>query len=92
MGFPHNNCDGVCVKAGQAHFAHLLKMLPEEFAYHEAEEQALIARIGKDFSVLNDRRGDGKKKTLTLESLREGIEAGESFDRNDWGGCGCATV
>ena len=92
MGFPHNNCGGFCVKAGQAHFAHLLKMLPDRYAFHEAKEQAMRERTGKDYSILNDRRGDGKKKTLTLRMLRERIEAGESFDRTDWGGCGCATL
>jgi hypothetical protein len=92
MGFPHNNCGGFCVKAGQAHFAHLLKVLPDRFAFHEGKEQAMRERTGKDYSILNDRRGDGKKKTLTLRMLRERIEAGESFDRHDWGGCGCATI
>lgn len=90
MGFPHNNCGGFCVKAGQAHFAHLLRTMPERYAFHEAKERALRARVGKDYSILNDRRGNGKKKTLTLEMLRRRIEAGESFDRNDWGGCGCS--
>lgn len=90
MGFPHNNCGGFCVKAGQAHFAHLLKMMPERFAFHEAAELAVRAQTGKDYSILNDRRGDGKKKTLTLEMLRLRVESGEDFDRDDWGGCGCA--
>lgn len=89
MGFPHNNCGGFCIKAGQAHFAHLLKMLPDVYAFHEAEEEKIRAIVG-DYSVMNDRRGDGKKKTLTMRMLRERIEAGENFDRNDWGGCGCS--
>lgn len=95
MGFPHNNCGGFCVKAGHAHFAHLLKMMPERYAHHEMKERELRLRMKlagkkKDYSILNDRRGDGKKKTLTLEMLRQRIEAGESFDRHDWGGCGCS--
>lgn len=90
LGFPHNNCGGFCVKAGHAHFAHLLKTMPERFAFHEGKEQEFRARVGKDVSILNDRRGDGKKKTLTLQTLRERIQAGEAFDRHDWGGCGCS--
>jgi len=90
LGFPHNNCGGFCVKAGQAHFAHLLRTMPERYAFHEAKEEAVRRSTGKDYSILNDRRGDGKKKTLTLKMLRERIEAGEDFDRNDWGGCGCS--
>jgi hypothetical protein len=92
LGFPHNNCGGFCVKAGQAQFAKLLQLLPERFAFHEAKEQAMRDRTGKDYSILSDRRGDGKKKVLTLRTLRERIVAGESFDRDDWGGCGCATI
>lgn len=90
MGFPHNNCGGFCVKAGHAHFAHLLKTMPERYAFHEAKEEGVRRATGKDYSILNDRRGDGKKKTLTLAMLRQRIEAGEEFDRDDWGGCGCS--
>jgi hypothetical protein len=89
MGFPHNNCGGFCVKAGQAQFAQLLKQLPERYAYHEAQEELNRQQVG-DFSVLADRSGDGKKKPLTLRVFRERIEAGETLDRHDWGGCGCA--
>ena len=89
FGFPHNNCGGFCVKAGHAQFALMLRSMPERYAWHEAWEEKLRAQVG-DFSVLTDRRGDGKKKPLTMRQLRERIEAGESFDRHDWGGCGCA--
>lgn len=88
MGFPHNNCGGFCVKAGQAHFAQLLKQMPERYALHEAKEEAFRAKVG-DHSVMKDRRG-GVTKSLTMKMLRQRIEAGESFDRNDWGGCGCS--
>lgn len=90
MGFPHNNCGGFCIKAGHAHFAHLLKMMPDRFRFHESNENNVREKTGKDYSILNDRRGDGKKKTLTLSMLRERIERGEDFDRDDWGGCGCS--
>lgn len=88
MGFPHNNCGGFCIKAGQAHFAHLLRMMPERYAEHESSEERMRARLG-DVSVMKDRRG-GKTAPLTMKQLRERIESGESFDRNEWGGCGCA--
>jgi len=89
FGFPHNNCGGFCVKAGHAQFALLLRTMPERYAWHEAQEEKLRDQVG-DFSVLVDRRGDGKKKPLTMRQFRLRIEAGESFDRDDWGGCGCA--
>lgn len=45
-------------------------------------------RLG-DVSIMKDRRNK-TVATLTLKQLRERIERGESFDRHDWGGCGCA--
>ena len=89
MGFPHNNCGGFCVKAGQAQFAHLLRKMPERYAFHEAEEEKMRMSLGKNVSVLKDRRGK-TSKPLTLKVLREWIESGTEFDTHDWGGCGCA--
>lgn len=91
LGFPHNNCGGFCIKAGQAHFAKLLEILPKRYAFHEAEEEKVRQIVG-DYSVMNDRRGGTGKKVMTMKAFRERIEAGESFDRHDWGGCGCATT
>ncbi len=90
MGFPHNNCGGFCIKAGQGHFANLLKMLPERFAYHERKEQELRQHLGKDIAILRDRQG-GKTKPMTLRQLRERIEADKEVDLFEWGGCGCFT-
>lgn len=90
MGFPHANCGGFCIKAGHAHFANLLKQMPERFAFHENKEQEIRAYLGKDVSILKDRRG-GTHETLTLQQLRERIEKSDpSIDSEDWGGCGCA--
>lgn len=86
--FSHNNCGGFCVKAGQGHFARLLKALPERYAYHEHHEQEFRAWIGKDVSILTDTT-DGAKRPLTLRVLRERIEAGHQPDLFDIGGCGC---
>jgi hypothetical protein len=88
MGFPHNNCGGFCVKAGQAHFAHLLRMMPERYAWHEAQEEALREKVG-DHSIMRDRSG-GKTSVLTMKQLRERIQQQGSFDAYEWGGCGCA--
>jgi hypothetical protein len=87
MGFPHNNCGGFCIKAGMSHFVHLYRTMPERYAYHEEQEQALRDMLG-DVSILRDRRGGGMTP-LPLSILRERIEAGETFRAHDWGGCGC---
>jgi len=89
LGFPHNNCGAFCVKAGQAQFALLLKTMPERYAAHEAEEEALRVHLGKDVSVMRDRRG-GTPKTLTMKAFRERIEAKAEIDKFEGGGCGCA--
>jgi hypothetical protein len=91
MGFPHNNCGGFCVKAGLAQFAHMLKTMPDRYAYHEEQERQTRALIGKDVAVLRDRRG-GKSTPMTLETFRHRLETGDYYDPRDWGGCGCATV
>lgn len=89
LGFPHNNCGGFCVKAGQAQFALLLQTMPERYRWHEEQEEAMRQYIGKDVSVMRDRRG-GKSRPLTMRAFRERIEAGQLFDKEEWGGCGCA--
>lgn len=89
MGFAHNNCGGFCVKAGQGQFALLLETMPERYAYHEAQEEQLRARLGADVAIMTDRRG-GTRKPLTMRALRERLEAGQGCDRLDVGGCGCA--
>lgn len=89
MGFSHNNCGGFCIKAGQGHFANLLKQMPERYAKHENMEQAIRTYLGKDVSILTDRRGDNVKKPLTLKDFRISVEAGETVDAFEIGGCGC---
>lgn len=89
MGFSHNNCGGFCIKAGQGHYANLLRTMPKRYAKHEANEERIRAQIGKDVSIMTDRRGDGKKKPLTLRDLRLRIEAKGQVDMQDIGGCGC---
>lgn len=84
LGFPHNNCGGFCIKAGQAHFRLLLEKFPERYAYHERKEQELREYLNKDVAILRDRRG-GTTKPLTLRELR----GRQDYDRFEWGGCGC---
>lgn len=91
LGFAHNNCGGACVKGGQAQWARLLEVFPERFAKVEAFEQRMRNKLGKDVSILRDRRG-GTTKPLTLTALRQRIEERpEQLDLFDEGGCGCFT-
>jgi len=86
LGFPHNNCGGGCIKAGQAHFKHLHKALPEVYAEWEREEEKMRQFLDRDVSILKDRRG-GTTKTLTLKQLRKRDD--DQCDLFEWGGCGC---
>jgi hypothetical protein len=88
MGFPHNNCGGFCVKAGQAQFAKLLREMPERYAEHEAAEQGLREFLGKDVAIMRDRTG-GETRPITMAEFRQRVEAND-YDQFDWGGCGCA--
>jgi hypothetical protein len=90
LGFPHNNCGGFCIKAGQAHFKLLLETMPDRFAYHEAKEQDIRVELDKDIAILRDRRG-GTTKPMTLAELRRRVESdqSDSLDLFEWGGCGC---
>ncbi|MBZ6303262.1 hypothetical protein [Streptomyces olivaceus] len=91
LGFAHNNCGGMCIKGGQAQWARLLKLFPERYARAEAAEEKMRRLLGKDVSILRDRRG-GTTKPLTLAALRRRIEEQpEQLDLFDEGGCGCFT-
>jgi hypothetical protein len=75
QGFPHANCGGGCVKAGHGQWRQLLRSNPAEFARWEAEEQAFRQWIGKDVSILRDRRKEADDIVLTLEAFRERVES-----------------
>jgi len=92
FGFSHDNCGGGCVRAGQAHWARLLEVKPETYDYWEREEFATMEELRRreivPMTILKDRRG-GHTRELSLREFRHRVEAGEEFDRHDWGGCGC---
>lgn len=87
QGYPHNNCGGFCVRAGQGQFKKLLAINPERYLFHEKEEQKLREHLGKDVAILRDRRG-GKVRPMTMKEFRErqGVMV---VDDDDLGGCGC---
>lgn len=88
-GFEHDNCGGKCVKAGLAHWAHLYFVRRDAYLDAEAEEEEIRQYLGKDISILKDRRG-GVTRPMTLRAFRLRLEAGDTdYDKDDWGGCGC---
>lgn len=95
LGFSHNNCGGFCVKAGEGHFAHLLKTLPDVYAHHEAQEEAFnAARPGRRRQTVlapEVAQPDGTRKRvpMSMREFREKVRAGETFDLFAVGGCDC---
>lgn len=89
LGFPHNNCGGFCVKAGFAAFELLLREMPERYREHELAEEELRAYLGKPIAIMRSRAGE-TVTPVTMREFRGRVEAGERFDRTDFGGCGCA--
>lgn len=90
LGAKHANCGGACVRGGQAAWAHLLWWNRPRFLEWEAEEEETRTMLGKDVSVLKDRRGGGQGVPLPLRRFRERLEVQPSlFDASDWGACGC---
>jgi hypothetical protein len=89
LGFAHNNCGGFCVRSGQAQFKKLLELFPDRYAAHQAKEEELRQYLGKDVSILKDRRG-GETKPMTMAAFRDRVEQESSkVEEDDWGGCGC---
>lgn len=90
LGFPHNNCGGGCVKAGQAQFKLLLEKLPERYAWWETQERDVMDRLDRKVTILK-KTVDGEQKFLSLTQFRRMVERGEPIDETEWGGCACFT-
>jgi hypothetical protein len=67
-GFLHNNCHGMCVRAGQRQWLHLLDVAPDRYAAAEAEEEKLRGMLG-DVAILKQQRA-GISHPLPLRELR----------------------
>lgn len=88
LGFAHYNCGGACIKAGQAQWAKLLEHRPATYMGWEDWEEGMRETVG-NHSILRDRSG-GRSKPLTLRNFRLRVQAQGTFDKFEWGGCGCA--
>ena len=90
QGFPHANCGGACVRGGHSQWDLLLRVNRPLFLEWEAEEERTRQELGKDVSILTDRRGGGKRKPLPLSVFRRDREQHGADDvGEDWGACGC---
>jgi hypothetical protein len=90
LGYPHNNCGGFCVRAGQTQFRLLLAQNRERYLFHEAKEQELRDHLGKDVTILTETV-NSQPIPITLKAFRErqDTQPGLFDDDFDFGGCGC---
>jgi hypothetical protein len=92
LGAPHNNCGGLCVRAGHAHFKWALGAIPDTYADWEAKEGEMCEFLDADVAILRDRSGGGSRP-ITLKDFRLKVESEDTgqLDLFEWGGCGCMT-
>lgn len=89
IGMPHANCGGCCVKAGVGSFVKAYRRNRETFDEWERQEAEMQAFLGKPHTILHETVR-GKKRNLSLETLRARIESQCDLDETATGGCGCA--
>jgi len=88
IGMAHNNCSGFCVKAGQGHYAVLLREDRDLYLQHENKEQEVYDHIGKTNPFLRVTV-NGELNYMTLRQFRMHREKSGQCDLFDVGGCGC---
>lgn len=90
MGFLHNNCGGMCVRAGQGQFAHLLKMRPQHYAHMEDRNEWAREMIGETAGGFIRVTRNGETAYLHMREFRLAVESGEIVPpAYEIGGCGC---
>ena len=94
MGYFHNNCGGMCCKAGRPAVLHHLREQPERAAYDAMMEAKIIAFLGKPVAMLQVYAGaDQPRVPMTRAELHAadvGQAQGELFYEAGDSGCGCA--
>lgn len=87
MGYPHANCGGACVLAGNKQWAGVLKDFPDLYAKSEQAEQDFLALLRErdrtEHTILRDRRG-GTVNNYSLRKMREEIESGQKIPDEGW--------
>lgn len=89
LGYPHNNCGGKCVIAGQGQWVGVLQDFPDDFDDWQRWETEFVAKHG--FTILNRRSTENGKvvrRNYSLAELREDASKGRRFQEFR-SGCGC---
>lgn len=89
-GFPHNNCGGMCVRAGLKQFATLLANFRDRYMWHEEQQEIAMAAIGPTAKPFLKKRIHGQDFYMTMRDFRLFLEAGIiEVDPYDYAGCAC---
>lgn len=91
-GYSHDNCSGLCCRAGQKHWAEKYRRKPNEARYVAGKEADMLSEMPATLPMLTDRSGDGKKKPLPLSAFFDRLDQqpGLIATLDDLGsGCGC---
>lgn len=90
LGFPHNNCGGMCVRAGQGQFATLLERKPDFYAEQEARQEWAMEKIGPTACGFIRATIDGDMSYFTMKQFRQLVQNGKIKPKMyEMGGCGC---
>lgn len=82
LGFSHNNCGGLCVRGGQAHWRRTLREFPDRFRWYEKQEQQFRAEHG-DVATLkhqHQHQHQGRTTPLSLQQLRTDTDSTDHRD------------
>lgn len=83
LGFSHNNCGGLCYKAGLGQAYDVWRLTPWRYEYNERMQEKFLAEISPHGTFL--RR---KKKNISLKQLREEFESGYVPGTSNYESCG----
>ena len=102
-GFAHDNCGGMCVKAGLGHFKILHKNNIKLYRWHEQKLEDAMNDIGRHPFLRKTVKGE--RYYVTLREYRQFLETGnlvvdgktiiknenlDEYEELEMGGCGCA--
>lgn len=83
QGFSHNNCGGLCFKAGLGQAYDVWRLSPHRYEYNERMQEKFLAEISPQGTFLR-RKG----RSISLKQLREDFESGYVPRTSQYQTCG----
>jgi hypothetical protein len=87
----HNNCGGMCCKAGQKHWKARLSAMPSRYWYDAHMESLIAEYLGGDYTFMRDRRNfDNQPLSLADFGMRLMDDPDFAYGPDEEGDDGCA--